>query len=95
MADPRGRGFGRGRGKWHAPRSEIILPSRYGWYLTGFDSNGRSVYRLGKQEMRFDPAAESWIVNQIGSRDGEIYPGWTLNEIMKELAEENLCTARK
>lgn len=26
MADPRGRGFNRGKGRWHAPKAQPIVP---------------------------------------------------------------------
>jgi hypothetical protein len=38
MADPRGHGFNRGRGKWHAPVYRQPLPTLgdFGWEFSGF-----------------------------------------------------------
>lgn len=38
MPDPRGRGFNRGRGKWHAPVRRQPLPTLidFGWQFHGF-----------------------------------------------------------
>lgn len=44
MSDPRGHGFKRGRGKWHAPtaKMEAIDPVDLGWSRTadGYELNG-------------------------------------------------------
>lgn len=45
MADPRGRGFKRGRGKWHAPtvKETTIDPASFGW-----EPDGEGGWTLGQ-----------------------------------------------
>lgn len=47
MADPRGRGFKRGHGKWHAPDYDEInknRPCAHGWTRVGTGEHGQDIY---------------------------------------------------
>lgn len=65
MADARGRGFKRGRGKWHAPTVEVkeVDPAELGWEPT------EAGYKLADVELV--PFELGWKVTQFVTIAGE------------------------
>lgn len=86
MSDPRGRGLKRGNGKWHRPVASWVTPARYGWKLQpGTDDKDRLVYRREGYELRATSDGNGWVVNEIGSTAGELYPGWDIDQVTEDV----------
>ena len=64
MSDPRGHGFRRGRGKWHAPQPvpQIENPEDFGWArLTWSDKYQCHIWSLGEWRLMRHPTYAGWL----------------------------------
>jgi len=100
MADPRGRGFNRGRGDWHRrnpddqQRRRANDPLRHGWTLYETGAAGQSIYRLGTTLAYFagpwmDEELAWWVIGE-GDDGGMVYPypEWNIKKVTAELEEQ-------
>lgn len=87
MADPRGRGFNRGKGPWHEPnpyeqrRRWANDPFRHGWdfYKYG-DEHKQPIYHLGGRVLAYfagpwmgQDVVAWWVIGE-GEDEGVVYP---------------------
>jgi len=92
MGDARGRGFNRGRGKWHHRLAAINLvrPTEYGWVVDGkSEIDGCTIFRLDDIAiMKADiNTPGQWIGNVLvnGRWQGFQISGMSLSDITEQI----------
>jgi len=87
MADPRGRGFKRGTGKWHKqePRTVIVSPADFGWQYIGENEQGRIVWERESKQLCYILEREGFAVVDAETGAGDVYPGWTVEQVTGEV----------
>lgn len=87
MADPRGRGFNRGNGRWHAPdnaRRSVYLERaevhRHGWITDRIGAGGHVVYVQAGVELTKNDAGE-WITNDLLTGDKLTHAGQSVADV--------------
>jgi hypothetical protein len=83
MADPRGRGFKRGRGRWHAQPIRPTHPADVGFrYCYMQPEENQPVYEYGEAGvfLMYSPYYTAWMLAQR-DLDWIVLRGYTLTEI--------------
>lgn len=90
MADPRGRGFNRGKGKWHMqqPKTHIESPADFGWQYLGDNGQGRVIWGREGKHLCYVLERDAFAVVDAETGQGDIYPDWTLAEITADVFPE-------
>jgi hypothetical protein len=90
MSDPRGHGFMRGRGKWHArsPHHQRQIaadnhPLWNGWEVAGRDENDLTVYHMPgfEVEMKRDTKHFAWMLHFFAFDYWITFEGYNIPEI--------------
>lgn len=87
MADPRGRGFNRGKGKWHKPQAKtrLVSPADYGWKYQGEDDEGRVWWTRDNKKAAYIVDREGWAVVDADTGKGDFYPRWHIEEVTNDV----------
>lgn len=88
MADPRGHGFNRGNGKWHARTVTVVPvnPADLGWQ----PDNGDGHYRLNGVKLQPAPDTIGWVMTQTATIGGEVRINklYVKNALLPKLTED-------
>lgn len=80
MPDPRGRGFNRGRGKWHAPVRRPLLPTLldFGWEHHGYiEPYPTAYYTQAEYKLtQRNTGPGRWITTVTNTETGQV---WNFN----------------
>ena len=97
MADPRGRGFKRGTGRWHAcmPAPATPTPADYGWEYVGIDHdqlpNDVPVYAQGDYQLV--GSAFTWTVQNTRTGAVRHFSGAPVAEVTTAVFGERYLAA--